>query len=166
MSLRAIFSACRNSVTHLFHTHFHVRRHFVRLPPLLSSVARQQNLTEYWREGSTSTAISTTFASDVVGKHNKIGGINFGAALVIVIFLQISKLDGNFLTHNISVVALEDDKDGKSVCIRKYLQICVSVWVPCHLIANIERAIIKKIVELNQLKACLLQGNIGYYRKE
>jgi len=84
MSLRAIFSACRNSVTHLFHTHFHVRRHFVRLPPLLSSVARQQNLTEYWREGSTSTAISTIFASDVVGQHNKIGGINFGAALVNV----------------------------------------------------------------------------------
>jgi hypothetical protein len=34
------------------------------------------------REGSTSTAISTTFASDVMGQHNKIGGINFGAALV------------------------------------------------------------------------------------
>ena len=50
--------------------------------PLLSSVARQQSLTEYWWEGSTSTAISTTFASDVVGQHNKIGGINFGAALV------------------------------------------------------------------------------------
>ena len=26
--------------------------------------------------------ISTTFASDVVGQHNKIGGITFGAALV------------------------------------------------------------------------------------
>jgi len=36
---------------------------------------------EYWREGSSSTAISTTFASDV-GQHNKIGGINFGTALV------------------------------------------------------------------------------------
>jgi hypothetical protein len=39
---------------------------------------------EYWREGSTSTAISTTFASDVVGQHNKIGGITFGAALVVL----------------------------------------------------------------------------------
>jgi len=42
---------------------------------------------EYWREGSTSTAISTTFASDIVGQHNKIGGINFGAALVCVTFI-------------------------------------------------------------------------------
>jgi hypothetical protein len=50
--------------------------------PLLSSVARQQNLTEYWWEGSTSTAITTTFASDVMGQHNKIGGITFGAAYV------------------------------------------------------------------------------------
>jgi hypothetical protein len=51
--------------------------------PRLSSVAQQQNLTEYWQEGSTSTAISTTFASDVVGQQSKIGGINFGAALVL-----------------------------------------------------------------------------------
>jgi hypothetical protein len=42
---------------------------------------------EYWWEGSTSTAISTTFASDVVGQHNKIGGINFGAALVFSNYL-------------------------------------------------------------------------------
>ena len=55
---------------------------FCQTAPLLSSVARQRNLTEYWWEGSTSTAISTTFASDVVGQQNKIGGINFGAALV------------------------------------------------------------------------------------
>ena len=50
---------------------------------LLSFVARQQNLTEYWREGSTSTAISPTSASDVRGQHNKTGGINFGATLVL-----------------------------------------------------------------------------------
>ena len=55
---------------------------FCQTAPLLSSVARQRNLTEYWREGSTSSAISTTFASHVVGQHNKIGGINFGEALV------------------------------------------------------------------------------------
>jgi hypothetical protein len=55
---------------------------FCQTDPLLSSVAWQQNLTEYWREGLTSTAIST-FASDIVGQHNKIGGINFGAALVL-----------------------------------------------------------------------------------
>ena len=64
---------------------------FCQTAPLLSSVAQQQNLTEYWREGSTSTAISTTFASDVVGQHNKIGGINFGAALVFVYHSTFSK---------------------------------------------------------------------------
>jgi len=51
--------------TPLLHTQFHVRRHFVRLP-LCFRLARQQNLTEYWREGSSFTA------SDVVGQHNKI----------------------------------------------------------------------------------------------
>jgi len=50
---------------------------------MLSSVIQQQNLTEYWWEGSTSTAISPTSASDVVGQHNKIGDINFGATLVL-----------------------------------------------------------------------------------
>jgi hypothetical protein len=55
---------------------------FCQIDPLLSSVARQQNLTEFWREVSTSTAISPTPASDVVGQHNKIGGINFGATFV------------------------------------------------------------------------------------
>ena len=55
---------------------------FCQIAPLLSYVARQQNLTEYWREGSTSTAISPTSASDVVGQHNKIGGITFRVALV------------------------------------------------------------------------------------
>jgi len=44
----------------------------------------QQNLTEYWREFSTSTAISPTSSSDVVGQHNKIGGINFGTILVYI----------------------------------------------------------------------------------
>ena len=47
----------------------------------LPSVTWHQNVMEYWREGSTSTAIAPTLASDVVGQHNKIGGITFGAAL-------------------------------------------------------------------------------------
>ena len=54
---------------------------FVAPPSCVSSVLLLL-LTEYWREGSTSTAISTIFASDVVSQHNKIGGINFGTALV------------------------------------------------------------------------------------
>ena len=56
---------------------------FCQTAPLLPSVARRKNLTEYWREGSTSTAIPPTSASDVVGQRNKIGGFTFGAALVV-----------------------------------------------------------------------------------
>ena len=37
---------------------------------------------EYWWEGSTLTAISPTPTSDVVGQHNKIGGITFRATYV------------------------------------------------------------------------------------
>jgi len=37
---------------------------------------------EYRQEGSTSTAIPPTSASDVVGQNNKIGGLTFGAVLV------------------------------------------------------------------------------------
>jgi len=36
---------------------------------------------EYWREGSASVRIPPTSTSDVVGQHNKIGGITFGAAV-------------------------------------------------------------------------------------
>ena len=62
---------------------------FCQTAPLLSSVARQQNLTEYWREGSTSTAISPTSASVVVGQHNKIGVINFGATFVVTDIFEV-----------------------------------------------------------------------------
>jgi len=36
----------------------------------------------YWWEGSLSTAIPPTSASDIVGQHNKTGGITFRAAIV------------------------------------------------------------------------------------
>jgi hypothetical protein len=55
---------------------------FCQTAPLLSFVTRQQNLKEYWREGSASTAISPTSTSDVMGQRNKIGVINFGVTLV------------------------------------------------------------------------------------
>ena len=45
-------------------------------------VNQQQTVTEYWWEGSTSTAIPASSASDVVGQQNKTGGSTFGAALV------------------------------------------------------------------------------------
>jgi hypothetical protein len=52
---------------------------------LLPSTARQQNVTEYWREVATSIDISPTSASDVVGHQNEIGCINFGATVVFVL---------------------------------------------------------------------------------
>ena len=45
--------------------------------PSAPSVTRQQNLMEYWWEGSASTAMQPTSASDTVGQHNKMGGITF-----------------------------------------------------------------------------------------
>ena len=50
--------------------------------PLLPSVTRQENVTEYWWKGSTSAAVPPTSTSDIVGQHHKIGGIAFGTALI------------------------------------------------------------------------------------
>lgn len=57
---------------------------FCQTTPLLPYVTQQQPVTEYWCEGSTSTAIPTTFAS--VDRHNGRGGITFVAAHVVAIF--------------------------------------------------------------------------------
>jgi hypothetical protein len=81
MSLGAIFSAWRNTITHFDSYALPHQTPFCQTAPLLSSVAWQHNLTEYWQEVSTSTAVSPTSTSDFVGQHNKIGGINFGANL-------------------------------------------------------------------------------------
>ena len=53
---------------------------FCPTAPLLPSVTQQQNGTEYWWEGSTSTAIAPV--SDFVDQHQKTGGIIVRAALV------------------------------------------------------------------------------------
>ena len=55
---------------------------FCQTVPLLPSVTWQQNVMEYWCEGSASTAIPPTFTSDTAGQRNEIGGITFGAALI------------------------------------------------------------------------------------
>ena len=74
------------SSTCLLHIHFHSRWHFCQTAPLLPPVTQQQNVTEYWQEDSTSTAIPPTSTSDNLGQHNNIRGITFGAAPV---FLQL-----------------------------------------------------------------------------
>ena len=55
---------------------------FCRTVPLLPSVTWQQNLREYWWEGSTSTAVPPTSASDIMCQHCSKGGISFGTALI------------------------------------------------------------------------------------
>ena len=47
---------------------------------LLPSVTQQQQVTDCWQEGSAPIVIPPTAASDVMGQHNKIGGITFKAA--------------------------------------------------------------------------------------
>jgi len=102
MSMSAIFSSWRNLMTHLCFIHTSM------LDTILSdcpSDAIYGNKTEYWWEvststaichrstklngilveGSVSTAIQSTSASDIVGHHNKIGGITFGSAHVQVV---------------------------------------------------------------------------------
>ena len=55
---------------------------FCQTDPLLPSVTQQQNVVEYWCEGSTSTDVPPKSTSDIVHQHNKTGGITFRAALV------------------------------------------------------------------------------------
>jgi len=52
---------------------------FYQHAPLLPSVAQQQNITVYCRDGSTTVAILPTSASNV-GQQSKIAGSAFGAA--------------------------------------------------------------------------------------
>lgn len=71
----AIFSTLELYSTALFHMYF-----YIMTAPLLPSVTQQQNL----MEGSTTTALPPASTSDIVGQHNKIGGITFRTALVNV----------------------------------------------------------------------------------
>ena len=78
----AIFSTWRNSVHTFVSDTLPCQMLLCQTAPLLPSVTRQQNIMEYWQEGSTPTAIPPTSTSDVMGQHNKTGGITFRATLV------------------------------------------------------------------------------------
>jgi hypothetical protein len=75
------FSAWRNSVTNLC-----TSMTYAILSDYSSAVICRMTtiLIDYWREGSTSTVIPPISASNVMGQHNKIGCITFGAPLVIM----------------------------------------------------------------------------------
>jgi len=55
---------------------------FCQTATLLPSVLQQQNVMEYWWEGSASAAIPPASASVIRDQCNEIGGITFGEALV------------------------------------------------------------------------------------
>ena len=52
---------------------------FCQAAPLLQSVTWLQNVMKYHWEGSTSTVMWPAYTSDIMGQHNKIAGITFGA---------------------------------------------------------------------------------------
>lgn len=52
---------------------------------------------EYWQEGSASTAMPPTFASDILGLHNKVGGVTFRATLIV--FRSAMLDDVTYLYH-------------------------------------------------------------------
>ncbi len=56
---------------------------FSQTVPLLPSVTEQQNIMKFWWECPAPAAVPRTPASDIVGQHNKTGGITSGAALVL-----------------------------------------------------------------------------------
>ena len=75
------------SSTPVLHTHSHVRCHLSDCPSaaFFCNCYMQQHVTEYWLEDSASTTISPNPPLDIVGWHNKIWGITFGAALVLLV---------------------------------------------------------------------------------
>jgi len=89
MSMGAAFFVEKFSTTSLFHTQFYIRWCSVTTP-LLPSVTRQQNITEYCWKGSASTSIPPSSAS-VVSQRNKIGDITWRTSL-IKIFLLLKTL--------------------------------------------------------------------------
>ena len=61
--------------------------------PLLPFVSQQQNVLEYWWEGSASPTTPPTFPSNVVGWHNEIGGIIFGTVPLECMWSNICKIE-------------------------------------------------------------------------
>ena len=70
-------------MTHLFFIHTSMSDAVLSDCPSADICHTQENIMEYWWESSTSPAIPPTSASGIMGQHNKIGGITFGAAFVV-----------------------------------------------------------------------------------
>jgi len=57
---------------------------YYQTAPLLPSVSQQQNIMEYWQEGSVSTIIPPTSTSDVMGQYNEVALLLEQASQIIV----------------------------------------------------------------------------------
>ena len=90
---------------------------------LLPNVTWQQSVLEYWWEGSTSTAVPPTSASDVKGRYNKVGGTAFGEGLVVQ-WLEPEILDWNWNNKEMLTMNLKDHSDHEIA--RK--QLMVYLW--------------------------------------
>jgi hypothetical protein len=82
MLVGAIFFTSINSITHLCFMLTTKSNDILPDCPSAAICRMATKLTNYWLEGSTSTAIPPASASDVVGQNNKIGGITFGAPFI------------------------------------------------------------------------------------
>ena len=92
------FTGRINSLTSFCFLHTSMTDAILSDCPLLPSVTWQQNIMEYCKEGSASTAIPPTSISDVVGPHNKIKDITFRAAVIYKTFQSYTlSVQGN--TH-------------------------------------------------------------------
>lgn len=116
--------------------------------PFLSSVTQQQNGTEYCWKGSATTAVPPTCASDIMGQHNNVGGINFRVALIYIhtyIFLSHGKYHTEVFTSVLkpslwcSMLIILDKKNNlvlkagafrSSNSARPWLKASCTAWVP------------------------------------
>ena len=87
MSVGTIVSSWRNSVAYLCFTYTPMSDAILSDFPSAASCHMATN-TEYWREGSTSIVTPPTSTSDVMGQHNKLGGITFRATFVFLFRLR------------------------------------------------------------------------------
>jgi len=85
-----LFFCMRNSMTPFCFICTSVSDATVSDCPSADICCTQQHVMEYWCEGSTSTAIPPTSASDVADQHQNIGGIAFRAAVRLTIKNEIN----------------------------------------------------------------------------
>ena len=82
MSMGTIFSAWRNSIAYFCFICISMSDAVLSDCSSASIGHRATKCNKYWQKGSTSTVKPLTSAPDVMGQHNKTGGVTFRAALI------------------------------------------------------------------------------------